>query len=116
VCLFVDAGKATGDNPDGYGVARLCRVPGINRSTCYGWLGSRPDAVERQCAQDESAGRIRAVHVTSRGACGAPRVHAELRRTGCSVNRKKAERIMRERGIRGITRRERRRLTKQDTR
>jgi hypothetical protein len=76
VCLFVDAEKATEDNPDGYGIARLCRVLGINRSTCYAWLASRPDAVERQCAQDESAGQIRAIHVTSRGAYGAPPMNA----------------------------------------
>ncbi|MEU1569164.1 IS3 family transposase [Streptomyces mirabilis] len=45
---------------------------------------------------------------------GAPRVHAELRRRGHAINRKKVERIMRERDIRGITRRRRRHLTKQD--
>ncbi|WP_164836027.1 IS3 family transposase [Actinacidiphila soli] len=59
---------------------------GINRSTYYAWLASRPDAVERQCAEDELAGQIRAIHVTSRGAYGAPRVHAELRRKGYAIN------------------------------
>jgi transposase InsO family protein len=39
-------------------------------------------------------------------------VHAELRRRGRQVNRKKVERIMRERGIAGITRRRRRGLTR----
>ncbi|MGW9033292.1 IS3 family transposase [Streptomyces sp. NPDC055722] len=111
----MDAEKATEDNPDGYSVARLCRVLGINRSTYYAWLVSRPDAAERQCAEDELAGQIRAIHVKSRGAYGAPRVHAELRRKGYAINRKKVERIMRERAIRGITRRKRRHLTKQDT-
>ncbi len=42
-------------------------------------------------------------------------MHAELRRKGYAINRKKVERIMRERDIRGITRRKRRHLTKQDT-
>jgi putative transposase len=42
-------------------------------------------------------------------------VTAKLRRTGRRINRKKVERIMRERDIRGITRRRRRHLTQQDT-
>ncbi|WP_281278605.1 IS3 family transposase, partial [Streptomyces tateyamensis] len=58
-------------------------------------------------AEDELAGRIREIHATSRGAYGAPRVHAELRRGGHAINRKRVERIMRERDIRGITRRRR---------
>jgi hypothetical protein len=31
-------------------------VLGINRSTYYAWLVSRPDAAERQCAEEELAG------------------------------------------------------------
>ncbi|MFJ6772645.1 IS3 family transposase [Kitasatospora sp. NPDC091257] len=53
------------------------------------------------------------IHLASRGAYGVPRVHAELRRQGRAVNRKKVERIMRERGITGVTRRRRRGLTRQ---
>lgn len=116
MCRFIDAQKATADNPaDGHSVARLCRVLGINRSTYYAWLAARPDAAERQRAEDELAVQIRAIHEKSRGAYGVPRVHAELRRKGHAINRKKVERIMRERGIRGITRRRRRHLTTQDT-
>ncbi|MDT0470232.1 IS3 family transposase, partial [Streptomyces gibsoniae] len=113
MCLFIDAEKATEANPDGYSVARLCRVLGINRSTYYSWLVARPAVAERQCAEDELAGHIREIHAASRGAYGVPRVHAELRRRGHGINRKKVERIMRERDIRGITRRRRRHLTKQ---
>jgi transposase InsO family protein len=58
---------------------------------------------------------IREIHGKSRGAYGAPRVHAALRRKGQAINRKKVEWIMRERDIRGMTRRKRRYLTKQDT-
>ncbi|MEU6973805.1 IS3 family transposase [Kitasatospora aureofaciens] len=115
MCLFIDAEKAAEDNPDGYSVARLCRVLGVNRSTYYSWLAARPAAAERQSAEDELADRIREIHAASRGAYGAPRVHAELRRKGHGINRKRVERIMRERDIRGITRRRRRHLTKQDT-
>ncbi|MER5911964.1 IS3 family transposase [Streptomyces sp. NPDC001982] len=115
MCRFIDAEKATEDNPGGYSIALMCHVMGINRSTYYAWQGSRSAAVERQRVEDELAGQIREIHGTSRGAYGAPRVHAALRRKGYAINRKKVERIMRERDIRGITRRRRRHLTKQDT-
>ncbi|WP_327286742.1 IS3 family transposase [Streptomyces sp. NBC_01198] len=115
MCRFIDAEKATEENPDGYSVARLCRVLSFHRSTYYAWLASRPAAAERQCAEDELTDRIREIHATSRGAYGAPRVHAELRRGGLAINRKRVERIMRERDIRGVTRRRRRYLTQQDT-
>ncbi|WP_326793307.1 IS3 family transposase [Streptomyces sp. NBC_00841] len=58
---------------------------------------------------------MREIHASSRGAYGAPRVQAALRRKGHAVNRKKVERIMRERDIRGVTRRRHRHLTQQDT-
>lgn len=96
-------------------MALLCRVTGINRSTYYAWLAARPAAAERQCAEDALAEEIREIHASSRGAYGAPRVHAALRRKGHAMNRKKVERIMRERDIRGVTRRRRRHLTQQDT-
>jgi putative transposase len=115
LCRFIDAEKAAEDNPGGYSVSLLCRVVGVNRSTYYSWLAARPAATERQRAEDALAEEIREIHGTSRGAYGAPRVHAALRRRGRGINRKKVERIMRERDIRGITRRKRRYLTKQDT-
>jgi transposase InsO family protein len=115
VCLFIDAEKATEGNPDGYSVARLCRVLGVNRSTYYSWLAGRETVAERQRAEDELTEEIREIHGKSRGAYGAPRVTAVLRRRGRRINRKKVERIMRERDIRGITRRRRRCLTRADT-
>lgn len=114
MCRFIDAEKATEDNPGGYSVALLCRVLGVGRSTYYAWLAARPAAAVRADAEDELADEIRQIHANSRGAYGAPRVHAALRRKGRAINRKKVERIMRERDIRGITRRKRRHLTKQD--
>jgi len=98
-----------------HSVALMCRVMGINRSTYYAWLASQPSAAERRRAEDELAGGSREIHATSRGAYGVPRVHAELRRKGHVINRKRSRRIMRERDIRGITRRRRRHLTRQDT-
>ena len=96
-------------------MALLCRAMGINRSTYYAWLAARPAAAERQCAEDALTEEIRGIHASSRGAYGALRVHAALRRKGRAINRKRVERVMRERGIRGVTRRRRRHLTQQDT-
>ncbi|MFD8032148.1 IS3 family transposase [Streptomyces sp. NPDC059717] len=82
MCLFIDAEKATEGNPDGYSVARLCRVLGVNRSTYYSWLAGRETVAERQRAEDELTEEIREIHGKSRGAYGAPRVTAVLRRRG----------------------------------
>ncbi|MFI6476054.1 IS3 family transposase [Streptomyces sp. NPDC050516] len=107
--------KATEKNPGGFSVAALCRVLEIGRSVYYGWLAARPAAAARQEAEDELAAEIRQIHAESRGAYGVPRVTAKLRRAGRRINRKRVERIMRERDIRGITRRKRRNLTKCDS-
>jgi transposase InsO family protein len=99
-----------------YGVARLCRVLAVSRRQgYYEWLAAQPARQARAEAEDELASQIRAIHGQHRGAYGSPRVADELRRRGRMVNRKRVERIMRERHIVGVTRRRRRSLTKQDT-
>jgi transposase InsO family protein len=99
-----------------YGVARLCRVLAVKRRQgYYEWLAAEPARAQRADAEDELAAEIRAIHAEHKGGYGSPRVTTELRRRGRRVNRKRVERIMRERGIVGITRRRRRSLTKQDT-
>jgi transposase InsO family protein len=99
-----------------YGVARLCRVLAVpRRQGYYEWLAAQPARQQRAEDEDQLAAEIRAIHGEHRGAYGSPRVAAELRRRGRRVNRKRVERIMRERGIVGVTRRRRRSLTKQDT-
>ncbi|WP_406191137.1 MULTISPECIES: IS3 family transposase [unclassified Streptomyces] len=59
----------------------------------------------RQRAEDELVADIRVLHAASRGAHGAPLIHAALARAGRRVNRKKIERLMREHRVTGITRR-----------
>ncbi|MBE1605523.1 IS3 family transposase [Actinopolymorpha pittospori] len=103
------------DHHDAWGVKRICRVLEISRSSFYAWRAGRPAAEARAREEDVLAGEIAEIHRDSMGAYGVPRVHATLRRSGRAVNRKKVERIMRERRIRGITRRRRRSLTKADT-
>jgi hypothetical protein len=99
-----------------YGVARLCRVLAVKRRQgYYEWLAAQPARQARVEAEDELAEQIRTIHGEHRGSYGSPRVADELSRRGRRVNRKRVERIMRERGIVGITRRRRRSLTRQDT-
>jgi transposase InsO family protein len=48
--------------------------------------------------------RIHAIHAESDKRYGSPRIHAELKAQGMSVNHKRVERIMRQEGIRVTTR------------
>jgi transposase InsO family protein len=66
----------------------------------------------RRAAADALAHEITVLHIASRCTYGVPRIHAELRRLEWRVNRKRVERVMRERGIAGVTRRKRRSLTR----
>jgi transposase InsO family protein len=76
---------------------------------CAGFAGGWPELeLEGLVAE------IRAIHGERQGRYGSPRMHDELRRRGRQVNRKRVERLMRERGIVGATRRRRRSLTKPD--
>jgi transposase InsO family protein len=100
-----------------YGVARLCRILAVpRRQGYYEWLAGQPSRQRRAEADDRLVAEIRSIHGEHRGAYGSPRVAAELRRRGRRVNRKRVERIMRERGIVGQTRRRRRSLTRPDAR
>jgi transposase InsO family protein len=98
-----------------YGVARLCRVLAVKRRQgYYVWLAGEPARQARAEADEELVAQIRAIHGEHRGNYGSPRITDELRRHGRRVNRKRVERLMRERRIVGLTRRRRRSLTKHD--
>ncbi|MET9418812.1 IS3 family transposase [Streptomyces klenkii] len=106
--------KATENNPGGHSVTLMCKVLGVSRSGCCACLAARPAAEKRARQEDELVAEIRQIHTASRRAYGVPRITAALRRKGRRTNRKRAGRLMRECGIRGITRRKRRGLTKPD--
>lgn len=82
-----------------------CRVLGVSASGFYDHLKRRPGA--RAVRRAELGERIARVHADSRGRYGSPRVHAQLHRDGRKVARKTVETIMRERGLRGKTKRKR---------
>ncbi|GLZ40306.1 hypothetical protein Acsp05_39300 [Actinokineospora sp. NBRC 105648] len=60
------------------------------------------------------AAEIGEVHAGHRGAYGRPRIVVALRRRGRRVNHKRVSRVMREHGVAGLTRRQRRSLTRPD--
>lgn len=107
VYAFIEAEKTT------FGVALLCRLLKVARSSFYAWLAGESARAARQAADEALAHEITVLHIASRQTYGVPRIHAELRRLGRRVNRKRIERVMREHGITGVTRRKRRSLTRQ---
>lgn len=98
---FISEHRAT------YGVQRLCRVLRIRRQGFYEWLAAGPARAARAARDDELAVVIAGIHAEHRGAYGRPRMMVELRRRGVVVNHKRVGRIMRERGLAGISRRRR---------
>ena len=89
-------------------VEQCCRVMKVSRSAFYEWLHQQANPTARMLADAELGGLIVKVHEQSRGTYGSPRVTAELRLgLGRRVNRKRVARLMRERGLQGISRRRR---------
>lgn len=108
VYAFIEAEKTT------YPVAFLCRLLKVARSSFYAWLAGAEARAGRQAAEEALAHEITVLHIASKSTYGAPRIHAELRRLGRKVNRKRVERVMREKGVMGVTRRKRRGMTRQE--
>ncbi|MFG2639245.1 IS3 family transposase [Streptomyces sp. NPDC048362] len=80
--------------------------------TTPGGRRSRPPG--HRAADDALAHDMTVTPIASRKTYGVPRIHAELRRPGRPVNRKRTARIMREAVIQGVTRRKRGSLTRTD--
>jgi len=84
-----------------HGTKRLCQILAVSTSGYYRWLKTAPARAARATAEDQLAERIRQAHEQSGGAYGSPRVTVELRAQGVLVNRKRVERVMRQRGVVG---------------
>jgi putative transposase len=100
---FIAAEKAS------YPVSLMCRVLGVSRQGVYAWERRAP--CQRALYDEWLCEQIGRIHADSGGTYGAPRVHAQLRREGIRVGRKRVERLMRARGIEGVPRRRRRKGT-----
>ena len=89
-------------------VEQCCRVMKVSTSGFYGWAHRQANPTVKVLADAELGELIVKVHEQSRGTYGSPRVTAELRLgLGRQVNRKRVARLMRERGLQGISRRRR---------
>ena len=90
---FIDAQRAA------FPITVMCRVLGVARSGYYAWRPQTPSA--RSQRDRELCAQIIAIHATSRGTYGSPRVHAALRQRGIACGRKRVARLMRQQGIHG---------------
>lgn len=81
----------------------MCRVLEVSASGYYAWR-KRPAS---RRAQDDGVllRRIRTIYEASRQSYGAPRVYRELREDDVKVGRDRVARLMRQAGLRGISRR-----------
>lgn len=80
-------------------VATMCRVLGVSPSGYYAYKARPPS---KRIAEDARvAAEIAAAHKASRGIYGSPRVHRELKAKGVKIGKKRVERLMTEKGLRG---------------
>ena len=83
-----------------HAVRCLCRVMQVTRSGYYAWAKRWPSRRQREDGQLKA--RIRAIHTTSRGTYGSPRIYGQLRQDGFVVGRERVARLLRELGLTGL--------------
>jgi putative transposase len=86
-----------------HSVTTLCRVLDVSASGYYAWVARRPSPRARKDA--ELLEQIRGFHQASRGTYGTPRIHRDLRSAGVRVGRKRVARLLKQAGLRGVSRR-----------
>ncbi|WP_350135313.1 IS3 family transposase [Nitrosomonas sp.] len=82
---------------------RLCETLGVSHSGYYDWIKRTPG--QRVIANCQLIEQIMAIYRTSNGTYGRPRITVELADLGIKVNHKRVGRLMREAGIKGVSRR-----------
>lgn len=86
-----------------HSVPTMCRVLGVSASGYYAW--QQRGASARQQQDQRLVERIRTAHRQSRGTYGTPRIHRDLRAAGLRVGRKRVARLLKQAGLRGVSRR-----------
>jgi len=81
----------------------MCRVLGVSTSGYHAWRNRKPS--RRACYDEVIMDQIRTFHTKSRGTYGTLRIHADLIETGIQVSRKRVARLMRQAGLKGVSRR-----------
>ena len=93
-------------------IATMCRVLEVSKSGYYAWQCRLPS--KRRLQDLALCQRIEEIHQQSRGTYGAPRIEQELKAEGSSHGRKRVARLMRVRGIVGVSRRKSGKTTRRD--
>ncbi len=94
---FIQAEKAN------HSIRTMCRVLRVSRAAYYDWRNKRTHV--ESAADKKLTVHIKAIHRRHKERYGAPRVTAELRDQGFTINHKKVARLMRENGLVGRPRR-----------
>ena len=90
-------------NQADFGVRTMCRVLKVSASGYYAWRDRSP--CQRVLDDAVMIERIRAIFDESDASYGMPRVRAELFEQDVRISRKRAARLMRHAGVRGVSRR-----------
>jgi putative transposase len=93
VFRFIEAERAE------FPMSLSARLLGVSRSGFHAWRRRAPS--DRALSDAWLTEKIKEIHARSRGTYGSPRVHAELRRQGIRVGKKRVERLMRAVGLSG---------------
>ena len=96
---------------DRFGVEPILRVLEVPVSTFYGWAARRRRPSPREVEEVWLGEQIQRIHKDSGETYGSPKVHAQLRREGICVSRKRVERLLRQAGLKGAFMRKRKRST-----
>ena len=86
-----------------HSITTMCRVLGLSAGGYYAWQRRGPSARGRK--DQELLDQIRTFHRQSRGTYGTPRIHRDLRAAGVRVGRKRVARLLKQAGLRGVSRR-----------
>lgn len=91
---FIEAEQAEQRN-----VKRTCELLEVSRAAYYEQRKHVPSC--REISDGELTERIKAIHASSKGTYGAPRIHAALRREHVACGRKRVARLMVRSGLAG---------------
>jgi putative transposase len=92
-------------------IAEMCSALGVSRSGYYKARGASQGVRRRE--DERLRTEIERIHRESRGNYGSPRIHTQLGKEGSHCSRKRVARLMREAGLRGVSRRRRKARTTQ---
>jgi putative transposase len=104
---FIEAERA-----QQHSVKRACALLKVSRAAYYAHRTGSVSA--RELVDEQLTEQIRQAHQASKGRYGAPRIHAQLRRSGHRHARKRVARLMRAAGLHGRTPRRFKRTTVPD--